>query len=219
MKNREWNHTYNVAGVAASTGSSGPDIEAPEGYYAGKIEDCYIDMAKNPNRIIFRISVAHGDFTGATCWGSINQQGTTKHDNSRHWRALYESIGLQPAQLDSGTFQFGGSDFLAKTTTFYWKPGDRDAGIFSKLDFLPVHEWEAKRQVFDAAANAKGSAMAGAGAPVVQQPVVANQIPAVPTAGFMPQATPSNGAPSAIPNAGFAAPNSGADNLRKLLGR
>lgn len=213
--NRDWSATFNLAGVVAASGDTKNDIIAPEGFYTGVHEDNYIDTDKNPNRIAFRIEINEGPYKGSTCWGSIMKIGSTEYDNSKHWRALYESMGFQAAHLDNGAFEYGGPNFKGRVTCFYWKPGDRDNGVWSDLKFLSPMQWKAKKQAFEAPV---GSAVSGQ---AIQAPVHTPPVHTIPVAPSAPvsQAAPSllsNGAPSA-PSAGFAPQNMSGDDLMAML--
>jgi len=212
--NRDWSSNFNLAGVVAASGESKNDIIAPEGFYTGVIEDNYIDTDKNPNRIAFRIVINDGKFKGSTCWGSIMKIGSTEYDNSKYWRALYESMGFQAAHLDNGAFDMAGSSFNGRTTCFYWKPGDRDNGVWSDLKFLAPMNWKAKKQAFDAPS---GSAISGQ---AIAPQAAVHTTPVAPPAPVSQVAapTPPNGAPTA-PNAGFAPPNMSGDDLMAMLNK
>ena len=215
--NRDWSSTFNLAGVVAASGNPKNDIVAPEGFYTGVIADNYIDMDKNVNRIALRIEINDGPYKGSTCWGSIMKIGSTEYDNSKYWRALYESMGFQAAHLDNGAFEFAGPTFNGRTTCFYWKPGDRDNGIWSDLKFLSPMQWKAKKQAFNAPT---GSAISGqaiqAHSPVQPTPVLS--VPVAPPAPVFQAAppVPSNGVSSA-PNAGFAPQNMSGNDLMAML--
>ena len=213
---RDWSNTFNLAGVAAASGKSKNNVIAPEGYYTGVIEDNFIDTDKNANRISIRIAINSGKFKDSTCWGSIMRLGSTEFDNRKYWRALYESIGLNPAHLDNGSFQYGCQDLNDKVTCFYWKPGDRDAGVWSDLKFLSPMEWKAKKQAFEAAA---GSALSGQTARPPVTPVSSHGTPitqAAPIRAHSPAPVPTNGVPS-TPQAAFAPADMNSSDLMAML--
>ena len=210
--NREWSHQYNVAGVSSQV-SNATDVPAPKGFYFVTIEDCYIDTAKNPNNIKFRLVVSGGEFQGSTCWGSLMQLGSTKNDNSRFWRALYESIGLTPAQLDQGAFNYSGKDFIGQSAHIYWIPGDRDAGVWDDCKFLSPSQWTTRKQQFEATASAPGAALAS---PSVQTTTTIQSAPIM-------QTFPTSVTPQALhtptPKAGFVPDNAvGSVNMKQILG-
>ena len=212
---RDWSDTFNLAGVAASAGQTKNNIVASEGYYTGIIEDNYIDTDKNANRISLRIVINNGQFKDSTCWGSIMRLGSTEFDNRKYWRALYESIGLNPAHLDNGSFQYGSADLNDKVTCFYWKPGDRSAGVWSDLKFLSPMQWKAKKQAFEAAA---GSAVSGQTLPPAA-PVSSHGTPITqpaPIRAHSPAPVPTNGV-SSPPQAAFAPSEMNTNDLMAML--
>ena len=186
--------SFNLSGVT-SVVSTASDTPAPQGYYLVNIDDSFIDPSKNPNNIRFKLSVASGPEMGKLCWGSIMKLGSTKNDNSRFWRALFESMGFSPAQLDGGQFQFSLKDFVGKSAHIYWEPGDRDAGVWDECSFLSPGQWESQKAQFVATA---GSAIA---TPTTPQPTVA---PATPAPSV---AIPSPGLTSPAPTAAFVPDN------------
>lgn len=221
MKNSDWIDTINVTGVEPSLGiNKFNDVTADEGFYVGQIKDCWIDSEKNENLVKFRLSITSGKFEGATCWGSLMKQGSTEFDNAKHWRTLYQSIGYQAAHLDVGSMETGGQFFTDKNCCFYWKPGDRDAGIWDDFKFLIPSDWRVQKQEFDAATLAAPTSTVAAPAPALPSPVamVPNPTPvAIPQLPTPVASTPSNGAAAALPQAGIAPPNMSADQFLNLI--
>jgi len=212
--NRDWSSQFNLSGVTSQINNNRSDVKAPKGFYVVTIDDCYIDTSKNTNLVKFRMTVSQGEFQGATVWGSLMQIGSTKHDNRKYWRALYESIGLQPAQLDQGAFNFSGRDFIGQSSHVFWQPGDRDKGVYDECSFMAPAQWQTQKQQFEATATAQGSALATPAAPSV--PSAPSVQPAVQT---ISAPAPTQGFAQPVPQAGFVDNNSVQSvNLQNILG-
>ena len=139
------------------------------------------------------------------------QLGSTKNDNSRFWRALYESIGLTPAQLDQGAFNYSGKDFIGQSAHIHWIPGDRDAGVWDDCKFLSPTQWTSSKQQFEATASAPGAALA------IPTPSMQPPIQAAPIMQTIPSSIPQLQA--LTPTAGFVPDNAiGSVNMKTILG-
>lgn len=153
-----FNLSLNLAGVAASGGGK----PLTEGYYAGVVVDCY--AAQNSNggtRIVFKIGNFEG-FGNAVRTTSITvPTENTKPGLLNVWRAAFESAGYTPAQIDSGVINMTRDTFVNRPIHIYYKPGDRDAGIYDELKILSPAAWNTQKASFEASS---GSALGSAGA-------------------------------------------------------
>jgi hypothetical protein len=163
--NREWDFEVNLSGLVAPTGKGS---QVPEGYYQVKLTDLYVNPEKNPNRVIIKMAIATGPFTGAVRTTGLGRP-TSPDDKVRYyWRGLAESAGYDPTQLDKGEIRLGASSFLGKTAYIYFKPKDGE-GTYEDVDFLPPAEWAQQKQGFDATAGSDSTPATKSAEPVVTQ--------------------------------------------------
>jgi hypothetical protein len=187
----------NLVGVTAAGG--GKSLE--EGYYAGTVVDCY--SAQNSNgssRLVFKIGnfEGYGNAVRTTSITFPNQN--TKEGLRSVWRAALESAGYTDAQLNSGMITMTRDTFLNRPAHIYYKPGDRDAGIYDEIKILSPKAWTQQKASFEASS---GSAL-GAASPAPAAPVAQAQPLGAPQAAFggglqaaapAPAAMPTNGVP------------------------
>ena len=183
-----FNLSLNLAGVQAANGGQA----LTEGYYAGTVVDAY--SAQNSNggtRIVFKIGNFEG-FGNAVRTTSITvPNANTKAGLLNVWRAALESMGYQQAQLDVPGLQLNRDTFVGRSMHIYYKPGDRDAGIYDEMKILSPAAWNTQKTSFEASStSAIGAthAAAPAAAPSLGGPAYNAAPPAAPTL-----AAPSNG--------------------------
>jgi hypothetical protein len=198
--------SLNLAGVQAANGGQ----SLTEGYYAGTIVDAY--QAQNNNggsRIVLKIGNFEG-FGNAIRTTSITMpSANTKPGLLNVWRAALESMGYQQAQLDVPGLQMNRDTFVNRPIHIYYKPGDRDAGIYDEMKILSPSAWATQKASFEASST---SAIGAAAPAPVAAPVAA------PTLG----GSAYSAAPAAAPT--LTAPTNGVpqgqtpDALRNMLG-
>jgi hypothetical protein len=163
--NREWNIKVNLSGLPAPTGKK-RDLDVPEGYYKAKMMDMYINPERNPNRVVFKLEISEGPFSGVI---RTDGMSVPKGDDDKvryYWRGLAESAGYTPAQLDKGEITIGRDAFVDREVYVHLVPKEKTADGFEKIDYLAPAEWNQQRQVFAASQRADGTA-APLGAPPV----------------------------------------------------
>lgn len=199
-----WSFNFDLRDVASPNKKS---VIAPEGYYKGVIESATIDTDQNSNRVKFIVRVTEGEYQGALCRDSMMLPGTTEKDNRVYWRGLFESMSVNPQQLNQQALnvQDAGAIFANKTVVVYFKPGNRDLGTWNKMLFLNPTVWAAEKAKFDASDSVPETATVVQTAPKVQ-PAVTQAAPQ-PTLQAVPQ-----------PQAGFANDVSSNDILSMLQG-
>jgi len=144
--NREWSFQTNISGITPATGQGA----VPEGYYKATITDMYI-RAEKPNRVIFKMSITEG-----TCKGAVRTDGLnipqSDDDNVRYfWRALAESVGYEPSQLDAGSVELSPTSFVDKNVFFKYTPKDEEKGRnYDNFLYLAPGEWNQQRQTGEA---------------------------------------------------------------------
>jgi hypothetical protein len=118
-----------------------------EGFYKATVADVYINTEK-PNQVIFKLVISEGDCTGATRTTRMLVPRDANDNVRYYWRAAMESAGYSPAQIDSGELALNRDMFLNRQMLFYYRPGDKDAGIYEELNFLPPTEWAQRSSTF-----------------------------------------------------------------------
>lgn len=159
--NPNFNFNVNLSGIRAASGGG---VKLPEGFYEGTVTDAFQTTSKNGRPQIAIKVTLKGQFDGMvrTAWMGVPQ---TEEDGVRYyWRAVFESLGYQPAEIDAGVISVQRNVLVGRSCSIFYKPGDKDMGIYEELKFLAPHDWAQQKAQFDAAANAPGSAL-GATAP------------------------------------------------------
>lgn len=186
-----FNLSLNLAGVQAANGGQ----SLTEGFYAGTVVDAY--SAQNNNggtRIVFKIGNFEG-FGNAVRTTSITvPNANTKPGLLNVWRAALESMGYQQAQLDVPGLQLNRDTFVGRSMHIYYKPGDRDAGIYDEVKILSPSAWNTQKASFEAsstsaigATQAAPVAATSLGGPAYNAAPAAAPTLAAPTNGVPPQ--------------------------------
>jgi hypothetical protein len=200
-ENHNWTFNFDVRDVNAATNK--PAI-APEGYYVGTIEKCFINSEWNANKVNFYVRITEGEYQGCTCRDSMMLPGSTERDNRAYWRALFESMGLTAQQLTGQTINGGGQIFVNKAVKFYWKPGNKELGTWNKIAYLSPSAFEREKATFKPNVEKE----VAVSAPVLPQAAAPQAAPQAAPAAAVPQAT-----------AGFAAPNMSSADLLSMLNK
>ena len=179
---RDWDFDVNLSGLVAPSGKGGNVL--PNGYYKVKLADLYINPDRNANRVIIKVQVAEGPFTGTIRTTGFNRP-TSDDDKVRYyWRGLAESAGYTPTQLDAGSVKLGLGSFKDRVAHILFTAKDEDANPpvkYEDIDFLAPMEWSQQKQNFEmsggaakpatkAAPAAMGSALGGSTETVITQP-------------------------------------------------
>jgi hypothetical protein len=158
--NRDWAINVNLSGLVAPSGNK--NMEVPEGYYKATITDMYINAERNPNRVIIKLTINDAPFTGVVRTDGL---GVPKDDSDKvryYWRALAESAGYTPAQLDKGAISLGLDTFKDRSVHVHYTPKG-NGSEYDKTEYLAPADWSQQKQVFDLKANkTNGSAPAPA---------------------------------------------------------
>ena len=199
MDTKDRNFSFNLDFSQVNTSPS----VAPEGYYVCEIKDIYVDRNYNENRVEFSLIVTEGEQKGNRVYGNMLKPGSYEgKDNSYYWLKFYLSLGVPEAQLKAGV-TFNPTDYIGRPTHVYFRPRDKDAGIYSALEFFSPQDWKNKKTTFTAS---KSSAIGAAN----------NSVKAAPTT--VAQKTVSIPAtPSTPTNAGFASDNTSGSDILNFL--
>jgi len=153
-QNANWNFNVNLSGLRAPTGGA-PQI--PEGYYKATVTDAYT-LNDKPGRVIFKLTVAEGEFTGTVRTTGLGIPKTDQDGVRYYWRGLLESIGYTPAQIDAGEVGMNRQLIVGRTAVFHYVPGDKEAGVYEAINFLPPADWDRKAAAFAQKASAPAAA-------------------------------------------------------------
>jgi hypothetical protein len=146
QQNRDWSFAVNLSGISAPTGGA---VELPEGFYVAKVSDMYINTAKNAERVVIKLTVADGPFTGTVRTDGLNVPKSADDKVRYYWRGLAESAGYTSAQLDAGQINIGPGAFKDRTVHFKYTP-KKGEGTYEKVLYLTPTEWNNQRQAFSA---------------------------------------------------------------------
>jgi len=163
--NANWAFQVNLSGLRAPTGGA---AQLPEGYYKATITDAYT-LNDKPGRVIIKTTISEGEFTGTVRTTGLGIPKSAQDGVRYYWRGLLESAGYTPAQIDAGEVGMNRALLVGKTVTVHYVPGDKDAGIYEELTFLPLAAWESKAAAFAKSQN--GAAVQTTGNVVTQQAV------------------------------------------------
>ena len=210
----DWNFQVSLAGVAPA-GTGGRNL--PTGYYTGKIVEAEGTTASSGRpQVKFRVEITDAEYQGVvrTTWLGIPQ---TADDNVRYyWRALFESAGYTPAQIESGVINASAALFIGRSVTVHFTAGDKDAGTRDELKFLAPAAWEAGKKserAVTAQTQATGSAL-GANASVMPQQAAGG----LGGMSISVQTPTAGGGLGGIGGLGGAKPAASANDLLKSLG-
>jgi hypothetical protein len=175
-QNQSFQFNLNVAGIRAASGG-GPDL--PEGFFMGSVTDAFGTTASTGRaQITFKVTVTDDAYKGTIRTTRLNvPQGAD--DNVRYyWRALLESLGYSAAQVDQGDIGVTREVLVGRTCHFFYKPGDKDAGVWDEFQFLSPQDWTSKKAAMAAAPSTQsaiGSTVPalGASAPIAPTVTVA----------------------------------------------
>lgn len=158
--NRDWAINVNLSGLVAPSGNKNMDV--PEGYYKATISDMYINAERNPNRVIIKLTINDMPFTGVVRTDGL---GVPKDDSDKvryYWRALAESAGYTPAQLDKGAISLGLDTFKDRVVHVHYTPKGTNGSEYDRTEYLSPADWSQGKQVFDMKAGKTASAPAPA---------------------------------------------------------
>lgn len=143
---RDWSFEIDLTGVNAPTGQQ--DILIPEGYYTAVVTDAYINKEKSANRVIFKLTISDGPFTGTIRTTGLGIPSGPDDKVRYYWRGLAESAGYTSEQLDNGAVKFGVNVFKGRETHIRYTPPATEGG-FDSVSFLAPGEWANQKRAFD----------------------------------------------------------------------
>ena len=167
-QNPNWNFNVNLSGLRAPTGAA---TQLPEGYYKATVTDAYT-LNDKPGRVIIKLTVSEGEFTGTVRTTGLGIPKSAQDNVRYYWRGMLESAGYSPAQIDAGEVGMNRALLVGRSVTVHYVPGDKDAGIYEELNFLPPAAWETKAAAFAKAQNGGAAVQAASGMNAVAQQAV-----------------------------------------------
>jgi uncharacterized membrane protein YgcG len=150
--NREWEIDINISGLQAPTNLK--NIHVPEGFYEATVKDSYINPDKNPDRVIFKLSL-HGEYDGVIRTTGLGVPRGPDDNVRYYWRGLAESAGYTAAQLDSGEVSLSASSFIGKKVHIYYVPADSKESKLDNVVFLPPVVWNQQKAAFKSRSGGK----------------------------------------------------------------
>jgi hypothetical protein len=160
-QNANWSFNVNLSGLRAPTGGA---ANVPEGYYKATVTDAYT-LNDKPGRVIIKLTISEGEYTGTVRTTGLGIPKSEQDGVRYYWRGLLESAGYTPAQIDAGEVGMQRNLLVGRTSTFHYVPGDKEAGIYEAVNFLPPADWDKKAAAFAQKAAAPASVVVG-GAPM-----------------------------------------------------
>lgn len=139
--NREWSFKTNLSDISAPTQLGAPDV--PDGYYQGDISDMYVQQ-NNDNRIVIKIKMLDAPFAGVVRTDGMNMPKSAEDNVRYYWRALAESAGYSPTQLDKGEINLGPKAFIGKRVFFHFKPKNGE-GTYERISYFAESVWTQQR--------------------------------------------------------------------------
>ena len=159
--NPNFSFSTNLSGIRAASGGG---TKLAEGYYEGTVTDAFGTTSRNGRpQVAVKVTLSgKADGIIRTSWIGVP---TSPEDRVRYvWRAVFESLGYTPAQIDQGDVSVSRDVLVGHACMgIYYRPGDKDMGIYEEMKFLAPNDWKAQKAQFEAAQSAPGSALGATG--------------------------------------------------------
>jgi hypothetical protein len=143
---RSWNFNLNVAGVVAPSGST--NMEVTEGYYKVVVSDCYVNPERNTKRVIFKMTIAEGPFTGVVRTTGMKTPDSAEDNVRYYWRGVLESCGYGATELDTGELSIAPGTFKDRAAHIYFAPKGHNGSQYEEVKFLAPTAWMRKAEAF-----------------------------------------------------------------------
>lgn len=151
---RNWSFDINLSGITV-TAPIPKDV--PKGFYMAKIEDMYVNIDKNPNRVIIKLVVSEGEFKGGIITDGLNIPKAEDDKVRYYWRVLAESAGYTPAQLDAGGLKLSPDAFKGREVHIQYTPKSVEGG-YAKTEYFNATEFAARKSSANATASMTATA-------------------------------------------------------------
>lgn len=153
---RNWSFDVNLSGI---TVTAPVPKEVPKGYYKCKVEEMYVNVDKNPNRVVIKLTVAEGEFKGGFITDGLNIPKSEDDKVRYYWRVFAESAGYTPAQLDAGGLKLSPEAFKGREVHIHFSPKGENGG-YDRTEYFSATEF-ASRKANVNAASAPSAAKTG----------------------------------------------------------
>ena len=153
-----WDFEVNLSGVQAPTGKGAANM--PEGYYGVDLTDLYVNLQRNPNRVVIKAQVNEGPYKGGYLTTGLGKPKSDDDKVRHYWRALAESAGYTTKELDSGAVKFGLSTFKGRKAFVRFTPAAGE-GTFPEIVFLAPAEWKLQAAAFEGSGESAPSTSTG----------------------------------------------------------
>lgn len=141
--NTSWSLSLNVAGTRPATGAV---TNLPTGFYKGTLIEAYTTDAK-PDRLVMKVEL-EGEYQGTVRTTGLNFPKDENDKVRYYWRALMESAGYTPAQLDSGKINVSESTLKGRTVHFKYTEEDKSTNTRDQINWFPPNDWAKAKASF-----------------------------------------------------------------------
>ena len=172
VANHDWSFDVNLSGVQAPKGMG--SVELPEGFYQVLVTDCYTNPEKNAGRVIFKLQVSEGPFTGAVRTDGQNIPRSADDKVRHYWRAIAESVGYTSAELDAGAIKLNAAAFKGRTAYIKFTPKS-EASEYEDIKYYAPQTWERLKNQFEAGKAASRAVVSVDSAPGMDASAMAAQ--------------------------------------------
>jgi hypothetical protein len=151
---RNWSFDVNLSGI---TVAAPIPKDVPKGFYKCKVEEMYVNIDKNPNRVVIKLTVAEGEFKNGIITDGLNIPKSEEDKVRYYWRVFAESAGYTPAQLDAGGLKLSPEAFKGREVHIQYTPKGENGG-YDRTEYFNSTEFAARKAGANAAATATTSA-------------------------------------------------------------
>jgi hypothetical protein len=140
---RNWSFDVNLSGLTVQAAAP---KDVPKGFYKATVDDMYVNVDKNAGRVIIKLMISEGEFKGAVRTDGISMPKDENDKVRYYWRALAESAGYTPAQLDNGGIKMNPSTFKGREVHIHYIPRNEAAGVqYDKIEYLTPADFATRK--------------------------------------------------------------------------
>jgi hypothetical protein len=154
---RNWSFDVNLSGI---TVAAPIPKDVPKGFYVAKVEDMYVNMDKNANRVIIKLTIAEGEFKNGIITDGLNIPKAEDDKVRYYWRVLAESAGYTPAQLDAGGLKLSPDAFKGRLVHIQYSPKG-EGQQYDRTEYFSATEFASRKASVNVASTASAPAKSG----------------------------------------------------------
>ena len=109
----------------------------------------YVNVDKNPNRVVIKLSVSEGEFKNGVITDGLNIPKSEEDKVRYYWRVFAESAGYTPAQLDAGGLKLSPEAFKGREVHVLFTP--KGEGSYDRTEYFSATEFAARKANVNAA--------------------------------------------------------------------